>query len=89
MVRKLDSDFDEDAAIEALWESLAAPHPRDILKQEHNRQLKGYPRNVALEKWDPEIEEMILGELERTRRPEKTGTNVLRLIKRQENKIPE
>jgi hypothetical protein len=42
-----------------MWETLAAPHPRDILKAEHHRQLKGYPHDVALEKWGPEIEDVI------------------------------
>jgi hypothetical protein len=63
MVNTLDSDFDEDAAIEVLQDRLAAPHPRDVLRAEHDRQLKGYPRrNVALEKWGPEIEEMMVRE---------------------------
>jgi hypothetical protein len=49
MVKTFDSDFDEDAALDSLWESLTAPLPRDIIKRDHERELKGYPRNVALE----------------------------------------
>jgi hypothetical protein len=37
MVNTFDSDFDGDVAIEALWESLAALHPGDVLKTEHDR----------------------------------------------------
>jgi hypothetical protein len=64
MVNTFDSDFDDDTAIDALYESLAAPPLRDVLKAEHNRELKSYPPDVALEKWGPEIEEMILRDLQ-------------------------
>jgi hypothetical protein len=70
MVKTFDSDFDEDAALDSLWESPAAPPPCDIIKRDHERELKGYPRNVALEKWGPDIEEMILRDLEQMERKE-------------------
>jgi hypothetical protein len=54
--------FDEEAAIEAAQESAIA-HPRDVLKREHERMLKGHPHDVALEKWGPELEEMMMWEL--------------------------
>ena len=59
-----DLTFDEEAAIEAAQERSAAPHLRDFLKREHDRLLEGYPRDVALERWGPEIEEMIMRDLE-------------------------
>jgi hypothetical protein len=48
-----------DAAMEAAWERNAAPQPRDILKREYDRILKGHQRDVALEKWGPELDEMM------------------------------
>jgi hypothetical protein len=53
-----------EAAIEAAQERSALPHPRDLLKIEHDRILKGYPRDVALEKWGPGLDEMITRDLE-------------------------
>jgi hypothetical protein len=50
MVKKVDSDFDEDAAMEAAWERLAIPHPRDILKREYERELKGLPARCCARK---------------------------------------
>jgi hypothetical protein len=50
--------FDEAAAIEAAQERSAVPHPRDLLKREQDRVLKGHPRDVALEKWGPELKEL-------------------------------
>ena len=40
------------------------PHLRDILKREHDHPR---PRNEALEKWGPKIEEEITRDLERER----------------------
>jgi hypothetical protein len=59
-----DDTFDEDAAIEAAWERSAEPHARDILKREHDRILKGHRRDVALEKWGPALEEMMMRDSE-------------------------
>jgi len=81
MVNTFDSDFDDDAAMEALWQSLAALHPGDVLKSEHNRQLKGYPPGIALEKWGPEIEEMIMSDMER---PQKSAAQFLELVRPKE-----
>jgi hypothetical protein len=53
-----------DAAIEAAWETIAAPHPRDILKREHDRILRGHRRDVALEKWEPMLDGMMMRDLE-------------------------
>jgi len=72
-----EKEFDEDAALEAMWEKLAAPHPRDILKREHERELNGYPRDIALEKRGPEIEEMIARDLELMNEGNEKGTQVL------------
>ena len=44
------------------WERAAEPHPRDLMKEEHNRSLTR-PRNEALEKWGPLIEEWIESDL--------------------------
>jgi hypothetical protein len=55
--------YDEEAAIEAAQERSAAPHLRVVLKREYYVRLKGYPRNVALENWGPEIESWIQDEL--------------------------
>jgi hypothetical protein len=78
------TDFDEDVALDALWESLAAPHPRDILKREHDRQLKGYPRDIALEKWGPNIEEMMTHDLQAKEAPKPRG-QVLQMVRPKEN----
>jgi hypothetical protein len=59
MTQMEDDTFDEEAAME----QNAVPHPRDLLKMEHDRIFKGYLRNVALEKWGPEIEEMMMRDL--------------------------
>jgi hypothetical protein len=56
--------FDEEAAIEAAQERSAVPHLRDLLKREHDEVLKGRPRDIALEKWGPEIEPDIFADLE-------------------------
>jgi hypothetical protein len=64
MVEPEDITFDQEAAMEAAQERSAVPHLRDFLKREHDRLLKGYPRDVALEKWGPELEEMIMRDLE-------------------------
>lgn len=84
MVKRFDSDFDEDAALDSLWEGLAAPPPRDVLKAEHDRELKGYPRNVALEKWGPTIEEMIIRDLQ-TKESRKPCGQVLPMVRPKEN----
>ena len=65
--------------MDSLWEALAAPPARDIIKRDHDRELKGYPRNVALEKWGPEIEEMILRDLQ-TKEPRKRRGQVLQMV---------
>jgi len=57
------SSFDEDAAIEAAQERSAAPHLRDILKQERDEILKGRARAVALEKWESEFDAMTMRDL--------------------------
>jgi hypothetical protein len=51
------------AAIEAAWERTAIPHPRELLRREHDERLKGRPRDVALENWGPDIEEEMMREL--------------------------
>ncbi len=55
--------YDEEAAIEAAWEESAVPQLRDVLRREQDEYLKGRPRDVALEKWGPEIEEQIWRDL--------------------------
>jgi hypothetical protein len=57
------TEDEEQAEMDAAWERSAEPHPRDLLKAEHDRMLKGHPRDVALEKWGPELEEMIMRDL--------------------------
>jgi hypothetical protein len=47
----------EEAAMEAARERSAVPHLRDVLKRERDEAL---PRNVAMEKWGPFLEEQIL-----------------------------
>jgi hypothetical protein len=43
---------------------MAAPHPRDILRREHDRILRGHRRDVALEKWGAELDEMMYRDLD-------------------------
>jgi hypothetical protein len=64
MSAKTNDQFDEEAAMEAAFERCAAPHPRDIVRREYDEVLKGRPRNIALEKWVPELEMEILRDLE-------------------------
>ena len=59
------STDDEDTEIDAVWEHIAAPHPRDVIRREHGDILKGRPRDIALEEHEPEIEAQILRDLER------------------------
>jgi type III secretory pathway component EscR len=77
-----DLTFDEEAAVEAAQERRAVPHLRDFLKREQDRLLKGYSRDVALEKWGPELEEMMMRDLEllerKDRKEEPMGTSLLR-----------
>jgi hypothetical protein len=46
----------------AQWRD-AEPKLRDVLKRQYDEDLKGRPRNLALERWGAEIEAAILGEL--------------------------
>jgi hypothetical protein len=55
---------EEQAEMDAAWERSAEPHPRDILKREHDRILRGHRRDVALEKWGPMLDEMMMRDLE-------------------------
>ncbi len=80
MVNNLDTEFDEDAAMEALWQSLG----RDTAKTEQERVLKGYPRNVALEKWGPDFEEMILSDLQAKESRQPRG-EVLPMVRTKKN----
>jgi hypothetical protein len=66
MSAKPNDKVDEEAAMEAAVEKCAAPHPRESLRREYDEVLKGRPRNVALEKWGPELEVEILRDLEST-----------------------
>jgi hypothetical protein len=59
----IDSSFDEEAAFDAALERAASSPLREVLKREHDEILRGRPRDVALEKWRDEIEEMILRDL--------------------------
>jgi hypothetical protein len=68
MMQRKDDTFDEDAATEAARQQSAVSHPHDLLKREHDRILGGHPRDVALEKWGPEIEERIHRDLELRKR---------------------
>jgi hypothetical protein len=63
--------LEEDAAIEAAQERSFVPHESDVLKSEHARILKGHPRDVALKKWGPELEEMIMRDLELLKRKDR------------------
>jgi hypothetical protein len=58
-----DLTFDEEAAMETA-QGRSAPHPRDILKREHDRILRGHRRDVALEKWGAELDEMMYRDLD-------------------------
>ena len=69
-MKKYDTEKSEEAAMEAARERSAVPHLRDVLKREHNEAQKR-PRNEAVEKWGPTIEEMIERDIERRRRLEK------------------
>jgi hypothetical protein len=60
-----ESDEKQEALMEAARERSAVPPLRDILKREHN---EARPRDEALEKWGPMIEEGIWRELEREQR---------------------
>jgi hypothetical protein len=80
MVDAFDTDFDEDAAMDALWHSLG----RDAAKREHQRKLKGYLRDVALEKRGPDIEEMIARDLQTKESHEPRG-QVLEMVRHKEN----
>ena len=42
----------------------AEPELRDVLKRQYDEHLKGRPRNMALERWEAEIEEEVLRGLE-------------------------
>jgi hypothetical protein len=53
-------------SMERAREQAAAPPLRDVLKREHD-EAQRRPRNEALEKWGPIIEEQIERDLERTR----------------------
>jgi hypothetical protein len=53
-----------DAAIEAAWERCAEPHPHDLQTAEQYRLVKGHRRDVALEKWGPMLDEMMMREME-------------------------
>jgi hypothetical protein len=68
MMQREDDSFDEDAAMETARQQSAVSHPHDLLKREHDRILKGHPREVALEKWGPELEVMIMRDLELPKR---------------------
>jgi hypothetical protein len=62
----MDEDDEElAAAMEAAWERTAIPHPRELLRREHDERLKGRPRDVALENWGPDLEVEMLRELQR------------------------
>ena len=47
------------------------PHPRDILKREYEEAQKR-PRDIALEKWRPELDGMIERDMARRMRLQKT-----------------
>lgn len=59
-------DFDEDALVDALWETLAAPRGRDIIKKEHDEKHKRGPVNARVEKRILEIGELIAEDLDKT-----------------------
>jgi hypothetical protein len=55
----------EEAAMGAARERNAVPHLRDILRREHDEILKGRPKDLAFEKWGPEIEARTMSDLAR------------------------
>ena len=55
----------DDSGIEAAREQTTIPPPRDALSREHDEQITGWLRNVALDKRGPEIEAAVLLDLER------------------------
>jgi hypothetical protein len=59
-----DMSKEEKAAMEAAWERSAGPYLRDVIKREHN---EARPRDEALEKWGPMIEEEIMRDLAKER----------------------
>jgi hypothetical protein len=59
-----DMSKEEEAAMEAAWERSAGPYLRDVIKREHN---EARPRDEALEKWGPMIDDKIMRDLERER----------------------
>lgn len=61
----MDGEGDLDATIEAALERSAVPRLRDTLKREHDEQITGWLRDVALDKWGPEIEAAVVLDLER------------------------
>jgi len=62
------NEEDEEARLmEEAFERCAAPHPRDILKRDHDEYLKGRPRDIALEKWGPDLEAQIWHDLGTTK----------------------
>jgi hypothetical protein len=63
------NEEEETQLMQEAFERCAAPHPRDLLKREYDEYLKGRPRDIALEKWGPEIEAQILRGL-RTVKPQ-------------------
>ena len=83
MVNTMDSDFDEDAVIEALKDRLAAQG--NIIKREHQRELKGYPRDVALEKWGPTLEERLMRDMEQMRKAQKPRGQVVPMVNPRKN----
>ena len=62
--RRMEDQFDENAAMEAAFERNAVPRVRSALEVERDRVAKGHTPDIALEKWGPEIEDQILRDLE-------------------------
>ena len=54
-----------DEALKALWEQLAKPHLRDLLRREQDDAFKFDRDNVALEKWGTLIQAEMEAELAR------------------------
>jgi hypothetical protein len=61
----MDGEGDLDATIEAALERCAVPHPRDMMRRQHDERVKEWMRDIALDKWGPEIEEEVVLEMER------------------------
>jgi hypothetical protein len=80
MIDTFDSGFDEDVAMDALSHSLG----RDAAKREYERELKGHPQNLALEKWGPMIEEMIMRDMARMEQEQKPDARVVQLARPRE-----